>query len=93
MSDNIHPPETETRPAISPKARLLRKQRTRQDSERSRQSFGSGFGSGSLNRRHSFRRQSSLGLPHCDSFKSIILEPKEDIEISKEGGKCIANYM
>jgi hypothetical protein len=34
MSDNIHSPETETRPAISPKARLLRKQRTRQDSER-----------------------------------------------------------
>jgi hypothetical protein len=88
MSDNIHSPETETRPAISPKARLLRKQRTRQDSERSRQSFGSG----SLHRRNSFRRQSSLGLPHCDSFKSIILEPK-DIEISKEGGKCIANYM
>lgn len=89
MSDTVHSPEREARPAISPKARLLRKQRSRQDSERSRQSFGSG----SLHRRLSYRRQSSLGLPHCDSFRSIILEPKEDIEISKEGGKCIPIYM
>lgn len=89
MSDTAHSPEKEHRPAISPKARLLRKQRTRQDSERSRQSVGSG----SLHRRLSYRRQSSLGLPHCDTFKSIILEPKEDIEISKEGGKCIPKYL
>ena len=88
MSDTAHSPEKEHRPAISPKARLLRKQRTRQDSERSRQSFGSG----SLHRRPSYRSQSSLGLPHFDSFKSIILEPREDIEISKEGGKCIPQY-
>lgn len=64
----------------SPRTRLLRRQRTRTDSERSRQSLGSG----SLHRRPSYRRQSSFGLPHVDSFQSIIPEQKEE-EISKEG--------
>lgn len=64
----------------SPKTRLLRKQRTRTDSERSRQSLGSG----SLHRRLSYRRQSSLGLPHVDSFSSIVLGAKD--AHSKKGG-------
>ena len=97
MSDKVQTPikETETRTPPSHRDRLLKQRsRSRHDSELSRQSFSSGspygrkrnesVGSGSIHRRLSYRRQSSLGLPHIDSFKSFIVE--EEAAVSKEGG-------
>ncbi|XP_076093168.1 sialin-like isoform X1 [Mytilus galloprovincialis] len=83
-------PERDMRDVGSPKARLLKNQRSRHDSVASRTRHdsvlsGRSIGSGSLHRRLSYRRQSSLGLPHCDSFKSMILEEKKEIEVAKEG--------
>lgn len=87
-------PERDMRDVGSPKARLLKNQRSRHDSVASRTRHdsvlsGRSVGSGSLHRRLSYRRQSSLGLPHCDSFKSMILEEKKEIEVAKEGGKLV----